>query len=394
MVEIKMPEAGFNITEGKVVCWYKKEGEALAAGENVVSVETDKITVDIPAEIAGSLHEIRCAEGEVAPVGGVLGVIAADNDATAGTSKEAPKEKGQPSFTPQSEGTLRGGEAGAGIKDGRKISPAAKAAAKSLGVDLSSIQTGSGPSGRIVKADVEACAKEPASEREEVGDRRVGFEGWRKTLAERVVQCVQQVPQCTVHSEVDVTALSALVKSLRDRENGMRVTYLPFLIRAMVGGIDAVPEMNAHCDGKGYTLKREINVGIVVNMDGKLVIPVLKGVRDKTVKELAFEITALVGKAREGTLQRSDIEGGTITVTNVGPFGVLQGTALVLQPQTSIVCMCAAREVPAVYEGRIEVRKRMGVGVTYDHRVSDGAMGGTFLKETGRAMSDLTMLVT
>lgn len=389
MVEIKMPEAGFNITEGKVVCWYKKAGETLAAGENVVSVETDKITVDIPAEIAGSLHEIRCAEGDVAPVGGVLGIIAGKNEAAAGPSKKKSEVKMTQLDVPEKDG-----EKAAGIKDGRKISPAAKAAARSLGVDLSSIQTGSGPGGRIVKADVEACAKEPPSEREEVGDRRIGFEGWRKTLAERVVQCVQQVPQCTVHSEVDVTALSALVKSLRDRENGMRVTYLPFLIRAMVDGIDAVPEMNAHCDGKGYTLKREINVGIVVNVDGKLVIPVLKGVRDKNVRELAFEITALVGKAREGTLQRSDIEGGTITVTNVGPFGVLQGTALVLQPQTSIVCMCAAREVPAVYEGRIEVRKKMGVGVTYDHRVSDGAMGGTFLKETGRAMSDLTMLVT
>ncbi len=392
MVEIKMPEAGFNITEGKVVCWYKKEGETLEAGENVVSVETDKITVDVPAEVGGILREIRCAEGVVAPVGGVLGIIAGVNEAGPSPSiKETEKDRTQPVVQQKEDAT------GTGIKDGRKVSPAAKAAAKSLGVDLSSIRYGSGPGGRIIKADVEACVKEPPSGGaidldRRVGDRRVGFEGWRKALAERVVRCVQQVPQCTVHSEIDVTAISAFVKSLREKENGVRITYLPFLIRAMVQGIDAVPEMNAHCDGKGYTLKHDINVGIVVNIDGKLVIPVVKDVREKSVMDLVREIAGLVGKAREGALKEQDVEGGTITVTNVGPFGVLQGTALVLQPQTSIICMCAAREIPAVHEGRIEIRMKMGLGVTYDHRVLDGAMCGAFLKEVNRAMRDPAML--
>jgi pyruvate/2-oxoglutarate dehydrogenase complex dihydrolipoamide acyltransferase (E2) component len=389
MVEIKMPEAGFNITEGTVVCWYKKAGETLEAGENVVSVETDKITMDVPAEVAGILHEIRCAEGDVAPVGGVLGIITEEQEADAIPSiKETKKKEIQPI------GLQKEKKTATGTKRGRKISPAAKARAKGLGVDLSTIQSGSGPGGRIVKADVEALAKEPASGRESGPDRRVLFDGWRKALAERVVQCVQQVPLCTVHAEVDVTALSALVRSLRDKENGMRVTFLPFFIRAMVQGIDAVPEMNAHCDGKGYTVKHDINVGVVVNVEGKLLIPVVKGVREKSVMDLALEISMLVEKAREGALQGPDVEGGTITVTNVGPFGVLQGTALVLQPQTSIICMCAAREIPAVHEGRIEVRKKMGLGVTYDHRVLDGAMCGTFLKEVNRAVGDLTMLVT
>jgi len=388
MVEIKMPEAGFNITEGKVVAWYKKAGETLTAGESVVSVETDKITVDVPAEVSGTLHEIRCTEGDVAPVGGVLGTIeeAGETDTESPTKETEKKEI-------RYAGPKWGGSTGTGKKGDRKISPAAKAVARSLGVDLASIQSGSGPGGRIVKADVEACVRESPSSGESTSDRRVVFEGWRKVLAERVVRCTQQVPQCTVNSEADVTALSGLMKSLRDKDNGQRVTYLPFLVRAMVQGIDLVPEINAHCDGNGYTIKHDINVGIVVNVEGKLVIPVVKEVREKSVMDLAHEISALIGKAREGNLEGSDMEGGTITVTNVGPFGVLHGTALVFQPQTSIVCMCAAREVPTVHEGRIEVRKLMGLDVTYDHRVLDGAMCGTFLKEINRALSDLTMLV-
>ncbi|MBN2323107.1 MAG: 2-oxo acid dehydrogenase subunit E2 [Spirochaetes bacterium] len=386
MVEIKMPEAGFNITEGKVVRWYKKRGETLTAGENVVSVETDKITVDVPAEVAGVLHEIRCEEGDVAPVGGVLGLIAEANEKDKAPSKQPPVE------TVQAAGKKRPSADGT-AKEGRKISPAAKAHARSLGVDLSSIVEGSGPGGRIVKADVEALASAPQSSKERVADRRVPFEGWRKTLAERVVRCAREVPQCTIFSEADVTALSGLVKSLREREDGPRITYLPFLVKAMVGGIDAVPEMNAHCDGTGYSLKREINVGIVVNVGGKLVIPVLKGVREKSIIDLAEEISMLVGKTRDGSLREPDVEGGTITVTNVGPFGVLQGTALVFQPQTSIVCMGAAREVPAVHEGRMEIRTKMGLGVSYDHRVLDGAMCGTFLKKVTDAVKNLEMLV-
>lgn len=390
MVEIKMPEAGFNITEGKVVSWYKQTGETVEAGENIVCVETDKLTVDIPAEVSGTLQEIRCREGDVVPVGGVIGVIAGEHDAEARNSGYEAEEK------PPAKGASETKEHGDGSSPGeRKISPAAKATAKRLDVDLAQIRSGSGPGGRIVKQDVIGHAgRSKAPEPSVPAEGRVEFTGWRKVLVDRVVQCVRTVPQCTVNSEADVTALSALMKSLREKDNGQRVTYLPFLLRAMVQGIDLVPEMNAHCDGNGYTIKQDINVGIVVNVDGKLVIPVVKDVREKSVMDLAREIGGLVAKAREGALEPKDIDGGTITVTNVGPFGVLQGTAFVFQPQTAIVCMCAAREVPAVHEGRIEVRRKMGLSLTYDHRVLDGAMGGTFLTEINRAISNLTMLVT
>lgn len=383
MVDIKMPEAGFNITEGKIVGWYKQIGERVNAGENVVSVETDKITVDIPAEVTGTLSEIRCGEGEIVPVGGVVGTISEEG---AGKQKQAKPSSQKPEPTAKE------------VKDSheeRRISPAAKALAKRLKVDLTIIQSGSGPGGRIVKQDVidfAAKKKEAPEPRPTTGAPlagRVEFTGWRKVLRDRVVQSYREVPQCTVSSEIDVTVLSQVIASLREKEEGVLITFLPFMIKAMVQGIHVVPQMNALCDKDGYTLKQEINVGIVVNVEGKLLVPVVRGVQDRSIIDIADEIGTLVGKAKSGTLDSEDIMGGTITVTNVGPFGVLQATALLFQPQTAIVYLGAAREAPAVRQGKIEIRKTMGLGVTYDHRVLDGAMCGRFLMDVKGYIEDL-----
>jgi len=378
MVEIKIPEAGFNITEGKVVVWYKMVGDRVKAGENVVCVETDKITVDIPAEVTGMLSEIRCGEGDIVPVGGIVGTIAEEKQAKPAAQKPEPTAKE--------------------VKESheeRRISPAAKAVAKQLRVALSAIPSGSGPGGRIVKQDVidhAAKMKEKPEPRPTTGvplKGRVEFTGWRKVVRDRVVQSYRDVPQCSVSSEIDVTVLSQVIASLREKEEGVRVTFLPFMITAMVQGIRAVPQMNALCDRDGYTLMEEINVGIVVNVEGKLLVPVVRGVQERSILDIANEIGALVGKAKSGTLGSEDITGGTITVTNVGPFGVLHATALLFQPQTAIVYLGAAREVPTVRQGKIEIRKMMGLGVTYDHRVLDGAMCGRFLMDVRGYIEDL-----
>ena len=378
MVEIKIPEAGFNITEGKVVVWYKMVGDRVKAGENVVCVETDKITVDIPAEVTGMLSEIRCGEGDIVPVGGIVGTIAEEKQAKPAAKKPEPTAKE--------------------VKESheeRRISPAAKAVAKQLRVALSAIPSGSGPGGRIVKQDVidhAAKMKEKPEPRPTTGvplKGRVEFTGWRKVVRDRVVQSYRDVPQCSVSSEIDVTVLSQVIASLREKEEGVRVTFLPFMITAMVQGIRAVPQMNALCDRDGYTLMEEINVGIVVNVEGKLLVPVVRGVQDRSILDIANEIGTLGGKAKSGTLGSEDITGGTITVTNVGPFGVLHATALLFQPQTAIVYLGAAREVPTVRQGKIEIRKMMGLGVTYDHRVLDGAMCGRFLMDVRGYIEDL-----
>ncbi|UCB45043.1 MAG: 2-oxo acid dehydrogenase subunit E2 [Spirochaetota bacterium] len=392
MVEIRMPEAGFNITEGKIVQWYKNSKDKVEEGENVVSVETDKITVDIPAEKAGVLFEIRCKEGDVVPVGAVLGVITEESDSTAAIQKKI-EEKfqtpvGEEKELPQPVVSVSDKIA---FPD-KKISPAAKAVARKEGVDLSRISSGTGPGGRIVREDVLKLIETQSSE--EVPSmiagkiaRRVEYKEWRKVIADRVTKSSREVPQCTVAIEVDVTELSRIISSIREKES-VHITYLPFIMKAIARGIELFPELNAFCDDKGFTLLSDVNVGIVVNVEGKLLIPVVKAVKEKRIIDLAREIEDLVEKAHNNRLERNDIDGGTITITNVGPFQIHSGTALIFQPQAAIVLLMAAREIPAVWNGNVAIRKRMNIGVTYDHRVIDGALCGKFLMEVRSCIED------
>lgn len=385
MVEIKMPEAGFNITEGKIVQWHRKVGDKVKEGEDIVSVETDKIIVDISAETAGILQEILSREGDVVPVGNVLGIIKEKGE-LASTIQNKTKDQLQTQKMDERESAqlviVKAEKAESGVK---KISPLAKAFAKKEGIDLSQIVSGTGPRGRVVKEDVvkfiETQRAEAAPSKEvKKPEERVEFKGWRKVIVDRVTKSHQEVPQCTVTIETDVTELSKVISSVREKED-IRITYIPFFMKAIISGLELVPELNAYCDNEGYTILNEINMGIVVNVEGKLLIPVVKAVRDKRIFELARELELLVEKARNNRLEKEDIEGGTITITNVGSYQIHTSTALIFQPQSAIVQMGAAREIPAVWNENVEVRKRMNIGVTYDHRVLDGALCGKFLME-------------
>lgn len=385
MIEIKMPEAGFSITEGKIVNWYKKVGDKIKEGEDIVSVETDKITVDIPAEAAGVLQEIRSQEGDMVPVSSVLGIIKEKGEPTS-TIQNKTKDKLQTHIIDKQELAqpviMKTKKSEAEI---RRISPLVKALAKKEGINLSQIVSGTGPGGRIVKEDIVKLIdkqREKAAPVVEVKkpEERIEFKEWRKVIADRVTKSNQEVPQCTVTIETDVTELSKVISSVREKED-IRITYIPFFMKAISSGLELVPELNAYCDNEGYTIKDEINIGIVVNIEGKLLVPVVKSVRDRKILGIARELELLVKKARNNRLEKKDIEGGTITITNVGPFQIHTSTALIFQPQSAIIQMGVARDIPAVWNQNIEVRKRMNIGVTYDHRMIDGALCGKFLME-------------
>ena len=404
MVEIRMPEAGFSITEGRVIEWYKGVGDRVEEGENVVSVETDKITVEIPAERGGVLHEIRYREDDVAPVGMVMGIIVEEGEEPTEGAEEVSQEV-ENKIEVQGEGRKQervGGE--------RRISPAAKAVARVKGVDLSRIDEGSGPHGRIVKKDVlnflaeveagRAGAEEVTAGAErgigkKVEERavRIEFKGWRKVIADRMVSSFREVPHYTMSVEADVTELADRIKILREKEDGLHITYLPFMMKAIVVGIEEVPYVNAFCDGKGFTVRPEINIGVAVDLGEKLLVPVVKDVKGKSILELVNEVDHLVSKAREGRLEAGDVQGGTITLTNIGMFQTHSATSIIVQPQVAIIYMGAARDVPAVWDGRIEVRKKMIFGATYDHRVMNGAAGGRFLKKVKDCLEDLGVLM-
>ena len=195
---------------------------------------------------------------------------------------------------------------------------------------------------------------------------------------------------CTV--EADVTDLSRLIDRIRELE-GLRITYLPFMMKALEYGILEVPAVNAYCDGKGFTVLEEINMGIAIDLGEKLLVPVIKDIRSKSVLEMVDELGILIKKTRDERLEPSDVEGGTMTLTNVGMFQIHSATSVILQPQVSIIYMGTAREAPGVQDGRIEIRKKMICGSTFDHRVVNGASGGRFLTTVKEYLEDMGRFV-
>ena len=403
MIQIRMPEAGFSITEGTVIQWYRRVGDRIEEGENVVCVETDKLTVDIPAERSGVLHEVRYKSGEIVPVGEVMGVILegderppASGEEVIGKTAEAVTDDSLTVKTKPQTLTERT----------RRISPAAKAVARAKGIDLSRLSEGSGPHGRIVKQDVldfiakGGVAKKvtAASPEQKVAGpvpprpgQRVEFTGWRKVIADRMLSSKTEIPHYTMSVEADVTELSRMIQRVRENE-GVRVTYLHFMMKALEVGIQEVPQVNAYCDGEGFTVIDEINMGIAVDLGEKLLVPVIKDVRNRSVLELVPELDTMIEKTREDRLEPRDVEGGTITLTNVGMFQIHSATSVILQPQVSIIYMGAAREAPGVWDGKIEIRKKMIFGSTFDHRVVNGASGGRFLMKVKQCLEDIGIL--
>jgi pyruvate/2-oxoglutarate dehydrogenase complex dihydrolipoamide acyltransferase (E2) component len=387
--EIKVPQAGFSITEGTVVQWHKGVGQKVQEGETVVSIETDKVVVEIPAQCTGILIEIKYEAGETVPIGSVLGVIRGE-----GEEKVVPSEplrdrmgKRQEPFAaiPGIEGIEEmitpAGNISAAEKRWRKISPLARTIAKREGVDLSKISVGTGPGGRIVKEDVlrlvqkkEVIVPEPRRPQERIEDEeKVQFKGWRKVVADRMISSARNVPQASTLMEIDVMEIARMIASSKAGPDQVKLTYLPFIMKAIQFGIRVAPEINAYCYDDGFVFQKDLNIGIAVDLGEKLIVPVVKGVREKSILELAEEVRNLARKARAEKLEPKDVEGGTITITNLGPFGAYAAVPLILQPQTAIIGIGAVQEEPSVVNGSIEVRKKMMITGVFDHRVINGA---------------------
>jgi len=393
--EIKVPEAGFSITEGTIVQWHKSVGQRVQEGETIVSVETDKIVVEIPAQCNGVLIEIRHEAGETVPIGSVLGIIAEGyEDAVTVSGPRRKIEMGQEPLAAISEVEEKEEKRG-------KISPLARAIARREGIDLSEISVGSGPGGRIVKEDVLNLIEKRKTVEPEIGKvpeklaamETVKFSGWRKVIADRMISSARNVPQAGMLVEVDVTDIESLIESTKGHPDHVRLTYLPFVMKAIQMGIDVTPEVNAYCYEDGFVLQRDLNIGVAVDLGEKLIVPVVKGVREKSIRELAEEIRRLVEKARSEKLEPKDIEGGTITVTNLGSYGTYAAMPIILQPQTTIIGIGALREVPSVVNGSIEIRKKMMVSGVFDHRVVNGGPGARFLGEMKTHLEDPNVLI-
>lgn len=397
LYEITVPEAGFSVTEGTIIKWHKKVGDNVEEGETVVSVETDKIVVEIPSQCTGVLVEIKHEVGETVPTGAVLAIVEGEGDQAAAPAAKAPaasapaQEKKEGKAAP---------EAMAAPKL-RNISPLAKDMAKKLGVDLSQIEVGSGPGGRIVKEDVLKLAEEAKASPAEKADpkeaaqpqQRVPLKGWRKVIADRMVSSARNVPQVSILVETDVTEIANLIKAGKAQKDPVRLTYLPFIMKALQVALKVAPEINAYCYDEEFVLQNQLNIGVAVELGEKLLVPVVKNAAEKNILELANDVRTLAKKARDQKLDPDDVEGGTITITNLGPLGADAAMPLILQPQTTIIGTGAVKEVLAKVDGSIEVRQKMMITGVFDHRVINGAAGARFLSEVKKRLEDPKFLL-
>jgi len=401
--EIKVPEAGFNVPEAVIAEWVKSVGDPVEAGETVVTVETDKINVEVPAEGSGILRKIFYQVGETAPVGAVLGIIAEEGDVfedqVPGLEPEKPAQTvAEKPNVPKER--LADTPAGQSKKKKRKASPTAKAMARKHGIDLSALPEGSGPQGRIVKENVlafikgreEQAAKAPA-EKEPRTREKVKFIGWRKVIADRMAASVREAPHYDQAIEVDVTELFQMIAANRAREDQPKLTYIPFVMKAIQAGMAVIPEVNAHVEEDGYVIQDNLNIVVAVDQGEKLLVPVVKDVKDKTILQLGVELNAIIKKAREDRLEPQDLTGGTITITNAGVYGILYGTPIIFQPQTTIMSLGAVRDVPSVVGDRIEIRKKMIIVCSFDHRVVHGGPAARFMREVKEHLEDLNRLL-
>ena len=403
--EIKVPETGFGIAEATILEWFKSIGEEVQEGEPIISVETEKVNVEIPAPGSGILTEIRCQVGDVVPVGDILGII--KSEAEAGVSDRVKPSQTQNEFDKPGSETLI-------LQDGEKakrkrISRLAKTVARKEGIDLSLISSGSGPGGRITKEDVLKVVQQRNDQAEPVhaevetvfsparqtpvADKKVKLTRWRKVIADRLTASWTEIPHHAQSIDIDVTELSDYISETQNDSSLPRLTYMPFIMKAIQAGINVTPEINAHCYGDHYIIRHDLNIGIAVDANGKLIVPVVKQVQNKSIADLVLELKSLVGRAREDKLEPQDVQDGTITISNVGPLGLYSGFSIILPPQTTIICVGAVREVAAVIDGSIEIRKKMFVTNSYDHRAVHGGPASRFFAEMRDKLESLKSLL-
>ena len=391
MPDFKLPDLGEGVTEAEVDRWLVKEGDEIAEDEPLVEVITDKATAEIPSPYAGVVARIHVREGDIAAVGAVLVTIGSD-----AAVEPAPKPA---DVQPATARPIR-------------AMPPVRKLARELGVDLAAIE-GSGPGGSITRADVERRAgatstptpaspstvgerAEDALEPErEAGERREPLRGVRRTIAQRMTVAHRVVPPVTHVEECDVTELDETRKLINERSpSAPKLTFLPFIVKAVVEGLRSYPALNSSLDEEAAEIvyHSHFDIGVAVDTDAGLSVPVVKAADAKSIRELAHEIEQLALGARAGTLQLDDLRGATFTITSPGPWGGLMATPIVFHPQAAILGVHKATERPVVRSGQIVIRKMMNLSVTFDHRILDGLTAAKFTMEVARLLEHPALL--
>lgn len=400
MPEFKLPDLGEGVTEAEVDRWLVKEGDTIAEDDPLVEVITDKASAEIPSPFEGVIQRIHVQAGEVVAVGTALVTIGGEDGASPAEPASEPARTGPPPPPPRSRPAPAPAPAqGNGSQAARvKAMPPVRKLARELGIDLTTIQ-GSGPQGRILRKDLEAASAdgETVSPPAPVsgGARREPLRGVRRRIAERMSDAHRIIPPVTHVEECDVTELDATRRLANERDpNAPRLTFLPFIVKAVVAGLRDYPALNASLDEEAQeiVLHDTFGIGVAVDTPAGLTVPVVKDADRKRLREIASDIDRLARAAREGTLKTADLSGGTFTVTSPGPFGGLMATPIVMWPQSAILGVHRAVDRPVVRDGQIVIRKIMNLSVTFDHRILDGMTAAKFVLDVVKLLEHPAVL--
>jgi len=411
-VEIKVPTLGESVTEATVIQWFKSAGEAIATDEMLLELETDKVTLEVPAPTGGRLAEIRVEAGDNVEVGAILGLIEEGAAGEPPPPDQTPPPPEPPAPEPKPEPDI---PATAAL---HSLSPAVRKLVADNDIDPSSIPA-TGKDGRITKGDVlkaiDAAAPQPAPQQapeaaprpaaapqpsaappappraDNEREQRVRMTRLRQRIAERLKEAQNTAAMLTTFNEADMSAAMALRKEYRDifeKKHGVRLGYMSLFVKAVITALKEIPAVNAEIDGTDIIYKNYYHIAIAIGSPQGLVVPVLRDADALSLAGIELAIRELAAKARDGKLAIEDLMGGTFTITNGGVFGSLLSTPILNPPQSGILGMHAIKQRPMVVDGSIEARPMMNLALSYDHRIIDGSEAVTFLVRIKECIED------
>jgi 2-oxoglutarate dehydrogenase E2 component (dihydrolipoamide succinyltransferase) len=416
MTEIRVPTLGESVTEATIGRWFKKPGEPVAVDEPLVELETDKVTIEVPAPSAGTLGDIVAKDGETVAVGALLGQI---NDGAAGAAAKpasAPAKAASPSPAPAAASAAASAPAPSAKAPpaDAPLAPSVRRLSAESGIDAATVP-GSGKDGRVTKGDMLAAIEKAASAPTPVNqpaaavqvrapspaddaarEERVKMTRLRQTIARRLKEVQNTAAMLTTFNEVDMSHIMAMrtqYKDIFERKHGIKLGFMGFFTKACVQALKDIPAVNAEIDGSDLIYKNYYHIGVAVGTDKGLVVPVVRDCDQKSIAEVEKAIADFGRRARDGQLKIEEMQGGTFTITNGGIYGSLMSTPILNAPQSGILGMHKIQDRPMAIGGKVEIRPMMYLALTYDHRVIDGKEAVTFLVRVKESLEDPARLV-
>jgi 2-oxoglutarate dehydrogenase E2 component (dihydrolipoamide succinyltransferase) len=411
MTEIRVPTLGESVTEATIGKWFKQPGDAVAVDEPLVELETDKVTIEVPAPAAGTLAEIAAKDGDTVAVGALLGQIKdGAGAAPKPAAKAAPAAEAKPAAKPAAAPAAAPKTAPADAP----LAPSVRRVAAESGMDPAKVE-GTGKEGRVTKGDMMAAIERAAASPTPVSapaaavqvrapspaddaarEERVKMTRLRATIARRLKEAQNTAAMLTTFNEVDMTHVMALrsqYKDLFEKRHGVKLGFMGFFVRACVAALKDVPAVNAEIDGGDIIYKNYYHMGVAVGTEKGLVVPVVRDCDHKSLAEIEKTIADYGRKARDGALKIEDMQGGTFTISNGGVYGSLMSTPILNAPQSGILGMHKIQDRPMAIGGKVEIRPMMYLALSYDHRIVDGREAVTFLVRVKESLEDPARLV-